>query len=262
MIAAPCAAQRVSHLAQHRGATPPGRGSTPPLARRLAAARPRTGASPASTRSPPGRAQPEQGRRDRAQRDERQVGDHDVDRGRRGRRASRWRTLVRSRTSTRGSVRRRSWSWPRPTSTATTPAAPRCRQAVGEPAGRGAGVEHRAGRSRSTAKRSRAASSFSPPRPTKRGAGPASSTGSAAPTSRAALVGPRRSPSPAGGDGLRRLPGSRPAPAAPARRRGAGALSPAQDMPERKRSRARTGGRRSALDLQRRGREPCPDGMT
>ena len=54
---------------------------------------------------------------------------------------SRWRTLVRSRTVTRGSSRSDHASWPRPTSTASTCTAPGLEQAVGEPAGGGAGVE-------------------------------------------------------------------------------------------------------------------------
>src|SRR6478672_3514521 len=48
--------------------------------------------------------------------------------------AARSRALVRSSTVTRGSVRSRSWSWPYPTSTAITAAAPRCsRQSVNPP---------------------------------------------------------------------------------------------------------------------------------
>ena len=89
-----------------------------------------------------GADQAEQGRGDGAQGDERA--------GRRpphrpagpGRRGVRWRTLVRSRTSTRGSVSSRWWSWPRPTSTAMTRCGAGLEGAVGEAARGGTGVEH------------------------------------------------------------------------------------------------------------------------
>ena len=81
------------------------------------------------------------------------------------------RMFVRSSTRTRGSARNLGSSCPWPTSRATTDAAP-CwsRQSVNPP------VEAPTSRARrrvtSTAKRLSAASSFSPPRPTKRGRGP------------------------------------------------------------------------------------------
>ncbi len=61
-------------------------------------------------------------------------------------------------------ARRRSCSWPWPTSTATTVRGAALQQAVGEPTGRGAGVEGTAVPARRASKRSSAASSFSPPR--------------------------------------------------------------------------------------------------
>ena len=119
----------------------------------------------------------------------------------------------------------------------------RLEQAVGEPAGGRAGVEGPTPAT-STAKRSSAAASFSPPRETKRGAVAGQldrlarrhqpGRGLGAGSHRRGPARPR-SPRPPGG-------GSRAAPGARARRRVAGALSPAQDMPERERSRARTGG--------------------
>ncbi len=86
--------------------------------------------------------------------------------------SSRWRRFVRSRTRTRGSSRRVQASCPRPTSTATTSAAPRCRrQSVKPPVDAPASRQRRP--ATGTANCSIAASSFSPPRETNRGRGPA-----------------------------------------------------------------------------------------
>ena len=82
--------------------------------------------------------------------------------------ATRWRALIFSRLVTLGSLRNRACSWARPTSTQTTSVAPACSaQSVNPP------VEAPTSSTwvprRSSAKRSRAAASFSPPRLTKRG---------------------------------------------------------------------------------------------
>ncbi len=82
-----------------------------------------------------------------------------------------FRTFVRSRLVTRSSARSRSWSWPCPTSSATTSAAPRwSRQSVNPP------VDAPASSARnprtSVPNTFSACSSFSPPRPTNRGGGP------------------------------------------------------------------------------------------
>ena len=92
----------------------------------------------------------------------------------------------RSSVVTRGWPRSRGWSWPCPTSTATTWAAPAwSRQSVNPPVDAPASRARRPVGSRS--KRSRAARSLSPPRLTKRGRSPRSSMGSAGDTSRAGL---------------------------------------------------------------------------
>ena len=96
------------------------------------------------------------------------------------------RTFVRSSTVTRSSSRMRGCSWPWPTSRATTWAAPRVsRQSVKPP------VEAPTSSTRrpvtSMSKCVRAASSFSPPRPTNRGGGPVTTSASPAATSRAGL---------------------------------------------------------------------------
>ena len=105
-------------------------------------------------------------------------------------------------------------------------------QAVGEPAGRRAGVEGPARRRRRRAKRSSAAASFSPPRDTNRGGSPATLdrlAGADQPGRRAA-PGSRPTRDPPGRDRLDRLRGgSRAAPGARARRRVAGAQPPPQD---------------------------------
>ena len=136
------------------------------------------------------------------------------------------RTLVRSSEVTRGSRRSRSWSWPRPTSTATTMAAPRwSRQSVKPPVD-GAGVEARRPPT-SMPKRSRAASSLSPPRPTKRGGGPATCHRLGRVHQPGRLAPPRRRRPAPGRASISSRPGSgwRPGRGAPARRRGAGAGS-------------------------------------
>src|SRR5690606_7480764 len=100
------------------------------------------------------------------------------------------RTLVRSRTRTRGSVRNDQASCPYPTSTATTSAAPaRSRTSVKPP------VDAPASRQRRPAtagpvgpRRSRAPASLSPPRDTYSGRGEVTVTGSAGSTWVAALV--------------------------------------------------------------------------
>ena len=95
----------------------------------------------------------------------------------------RWRALRRSRTVTRGSLRSDQASWPVPTSTATTEAAPCCRrQSVNPPVEAPASSARRP--ATSTANRSSAATSFSPPRETKRAGGPSRWTGSSGDTSR------------------------------------------------------------------------------
>ena len=92
--------------------------------------------------------------------------------------------LVRSSTVTRRSSRSRGWSWPWPTSRATTSRAPRARRASVKPPVDAPTSSTRSPRT-SIPNRSRAASSFSPPRPTNRGGGPETVTASPAATSRA-----------------------------------------------------------------------------
>ena len=104
---------------------------------------------------------------------------------------------------------------------------PALEQAVGEPAGGGAERRGPGGPPPSTSKRSRAASSFSPPRPTKRGRGPRTRDGLAGRDEAGRLVGRRA----ADGDPARRRcrPGPArgwgPGPAGRARRRGGAARS-------------------------------------
>ena len=138
-------AERLGDLAGPPPPSSPGPGS-PPAPGPPPPGRPRTAASPAAPVGGRGRRRPHQGGRHRAQGDERQVGHDQRRRARRWRPGSRWRTLQRSRTTTRGSWRSRGWSWPWPTSTAHDLARAPLQQAVGEPAGRGAGVERPAGR--------------------------------------------------------------------------------------------------------------------
>src|SRR5215207_2709686 len=122
---------------------------------------------------------------------------------------SRWRTLARSRTVTRGSSRSDQASWPRPTSTASTCTAPAWRRQSVKPP-----VEAPASRARrpraSTSKRSSAAASFSPPRDTKRGGSPVIWMGSSAATSRvgagAGLPPTRTRPAAIASTAWRRLP--------------------------------------------------------
>ena len=107
-----------------------------------------------------------------------------------------------------------------------------------KPAGGRAGVERPAPGHGSTAKRSRAASSFSPPRPTNRGGGPTSSTGSAG-VDQAGRLGGRGAADehPAGGDVVPGpLAGRRQAPpdqlgVEPTPHGSAGATSAAHDEP-------------------------------
>ena len=97
------------------------------------------------------------------------------------------RTLVRSWTSTRRSTRSRWWSWPRPTSRATTDAAPCCRrQSVKPPVLDPTSMARMP--SGSSPKPASAASSLRPPRLTKRCGGPFTTTASPAETIRDALV--------------------------------------------------------------------------
>ena len=132
-------------------------------------ARPRTAASPAAPGRRPGRAHASRaGSTVRSEMNDRSATTTST--GPPIAAASRWRTLVRSRLSTRGSPRSRSWSWPCPTSTATTDAAPRwSTQSVKPPVEAPASSTRRP--ATSTAKVASAASSFSPPRLTNRGPG-------------------------------------------------------------------------------------------
>ena len=188
-------------------------------------ARPRTAASPAGPGRRPGRRRRASAGEHGAQRDERQVGDDDVGRaadvaGRRG--AGRW--CARG-PSTRGSARSRSWSWPcrrrrRPPARAPRWSRQSVKPPVDAPASRHAPPGH------VDAEASSAASSFSPPRPTKRGGGPSERRSARRRATRRAGLSRRRAADgdPAGGD---RRPGPRsrlaPGPAGPARRRaGAG----------------------------------------
>ena len=83
-------------------------------------------------------------------------------------RAVRWRALIFSKFVTRGSARSLGWSCARPTSTQITSAAPAWRaQSVKPPVD--APTSRTCAPRRSSAKRSRAPQSFSPPRETKRG---------------------------------------------------------------------------------------------
>ena len=126
-------------------------------------------------------------------------------------------------------------SWPRPTSTATTCGRAGLQQAVGEPAGRRAGVEgpaaptrrSRSGRARPRASRRHGRRTGAVARVTWIGSSAVDQAGGGA--GRAARRrGParRRSPRPPGG-------GSRAGPGARARHRVAGARSPVQDTPRR-----------------------------
>ena len=186
MMAAPRSSERVRHLAEHP--TPdPGSVITPSPLDASTFAASNCGFT-SSTRSAPSAARPSSGVGDRAQGDERQVGHHDAARPRPRRPrvdAADVGPLAGCRPADRRGGARASWS--RPTSTATDLRCAPLEQHVGEAAGGRAGVEARRP-STSMAKRSRAASSFSPPRPTNRGGGPLISTGSPRSTRRAALV--------------------------------------------------------------------------
>ena len=237
------AAQRRRHDVDHvqarrRAGRRAPRGAPPGGRRGRARSRPcRRRARPASncgftssTRSPSGVVQRASAGATVTQRDERQVGDGEVDRAAEVARARGARTLVRSSTVTRGSSRSDHASCPRPTSTACTCAAPACsRQSVNPP------VDAPASRARrprtSTAKRverggqllaaagheagrvagelDRLARAHQPGRGLARGS---------------RRRGPARPRSPPPPDG-----GSRATPGARARRRVAGARSPAQD---------------------------------
>ena len=136
---------------------------------------------------------------------------------------------MRSSTVTRGSLRSDHASWPRPTSTATTCAAPPLQQAVGEAAGRRAGVE-RAPAVDVDAERVERAPRASGRRATRTSSGAGGDRDRLGAVDLAGrAVGRRAADRDAPGrdriDGACR--GSRPAPAAPARRRAGGARQPA-----------------------------------
>ena len=197
-----------------------------------------------STRSPSDRRAAGERGRDREQRDERQVGDGDVDRAAEVARLERADVRALPHACTRGSWRSDHASCPRPTSTACTCAAPACsRQSVNPPVDapasrtrrprtstreareRGGELLAAAGDEAGCGRRSAGSARPRPP------AGPGPGWGSR----RRGRVRPR-SPRPPDG-------GSRATPGARARRRVAGALSPAQDMPD---ERAGSDGRTAA----------------
>ena len=182
------------------------------------------------TRSASGRCERASVGRDRDQRDERQVGDGDRSTGPPRSPRSSARTLVRSSTvDTRGSWRSDHASCPRPTSTATTCAAPRCsRQSVNPPVDAPTSSARRP--RTSTREARRAGGQLLAAAGDEAGSG-RRSAGSAPPR-------PPAGPGPGGAPPTRTRPatiastacgGSRATPGARARRRVAGALSPALD---------------------------------